>query len=258
LEQLEILEKSFSNNTEKMALETGIPRRTLRNWIVEFSKLRTFAGSPHVRKIVTEPRTKYPQMEDKLRRWILEKRLKRHPISFKQIINQATVFANDLPQAQTFVASNGWFDNFIQRANTSHRRATKKSAENNKSQLVKSQQITGYLTALASLLHIFPPHMILNMDETPASIDLERGVTYDFVGNKTIDIANTGTEKDCHTVTLTIAADGTRLPTYVIFKRLKKCPNVIHTKNLVLTTSDSGLKFTLFCILRVSSFSFWC
>ena len=47
LEHLEILEKRFSNNTEKMALETGIPRRTLRNWVVEFSKLRTFAGSPH-------------------------------------------------------------------------------------------------------------------------------------------------------------------------------------------------------------------
>ena len=235
LEQLEILEKSFSNNTEKMALETGIPRRTLRNWVVEFSKLRTFAGSPHVRKIVTEPKTRYPQLEEKLRRWILEKRLKRHPISFKQIINQAKVFAIDFPQAQTFVASNGWFDNFIQRANFSHRRASKKSAENNKSQLVKSQQITGYLAALTSLLHIFPPHMILNMDEIPASIDMEREVTYDFSG-----IANTGHDKDCYTVTLTIAADGTRLPTYVIFKRLKKCPNVMHTENLVLTTSDSG------------------
>ena len=82
--------------------------------------------------------------------------------------------------------------------------------------------------------------MILNMDETPAAIDMDKGVTYEFVGNKTIDIANTGHDKDCYTVTLTIAADGSRLPTNVIFKKLKKCPNVIHTDNLVLNASDSG------------------
>jgi len=29
-----------------MSSETGIPRRTYRNWVVEFFKLRTFAGSP--------------------------------------------------------------------------------------------------------------------------------------------------------------------------------------------------------------------
>ena len=60
LEHLDILEKKFSNNTDKMSSETGIPRRTLRNWVVEFSKLRTFAGSPDVRKIVVGPKARYP------------------------------------------------------------------------------------------------------------------------------------------------------------------------------------------------------
>ena len=113
LEHLDILEKRFSNNTDKMSSETGIPRRTLRNWVVEFSKLRTFAGSPDVKKIVVGTKARYPEIENKLRSWVIEKRRKRHPISFKQITSQAQVFAKDCPKAQTFVASCGWFDNFI-------------------------------------------------------------------------------------------------------------------------------------------------
>ena len=66
LEHLDILEKRFSNNTDKMSSETGIPRRTLRNWVVEFSKLRTFAGSPDVRKIVVGSKARYPEIENKL------------------------------------------------------------------------------------------------------------------------------------------------------------------------------------------------
>ncbi len=65
LEHLDILEKKFSNNTDKMSSDTGIPRR---NWVVEFSKLRTFAGSPDVKKIVVGPKARYPEIENKLLR----------------------------------------------------------------------------------------------------------------------------------------------------------------------------------------------
>jgi hypothetical protein len=64
--------------------------------------------------------------------------------------------------------------------------------------------------------------------------------TLDFKNAKSIDIVHTGHDKTRFTTTLTIAADGTRLPSYLIFKKLKKSPSVKTSSNIVMAVSKSG------------------
>ena len=58
-----------------------------------------------------------------------------------------------------------------------------------------------------------------NADQTPLTFDLPINRTVDFVGNSSVTIKTTGSEKNRFTVMLACTADGTKLPPYVIFKR---------------------------------------
>ena len=79
------------------------------------------------------------------------------------------------------------------------------------------------------------------MDETPTYIDMLTNRTIDIRGAKTIDLQHTGHIKSRFTVVLTIAANGYRLPTYVILRKLKKPPSNLFTNdNIIIATSDSG------------------
>ena len=83
--------------------------------------------------------------------------------------------------------------------------------------------------------------MILQMDETPTYIDMLANRTVDIKGTKTVELHHTGHLKSRFTTVLTIAANGYRLPSYLILKKLKKTPkNLIVNPNVVVTVSDSG------------------
>ena len=79
------------------------------------------------------------------------------------------------------------------------------------------------------------------MDETPTYIDMITNRTYDVSGKKSIEINHTGHLKHRFTVVLTIAANGYRLPTYLILRKLKKPPKQLATNNnIIVNVSDSG------------------
>lgn len=59
---------------------------------------------------------------------------------------------------------------------------------------------------------------VLNMDQTPLNFSLEDGTTLHLQGEKTVTIRSTGGSKSRTTVSLTVAADGTKLKPFVIFK----------------------------------------
>ena len=81
--------------------------------------------------------------------------------------------------------------------------------------------------------------MIFQMDEIPTYVDNIDSRTIDFKGRKSIEVTHTGNNKNRFTISLTISANGDRLPSFLIFKKLAKPPQVMITDNLVLTFSAS-------------------
>lgn len=67
--------------------------------------------------------------------------------------------------------------------------------------------------------HDVRPSHIVNMDEVPLTFDLPMGRTAAEKGENTISVRTTGHEKSHFTVVLPCCADGTKLPSVIIFKR---------------------------------------
>ena len=64
----------------------------------------------------------------------------------------------------------------------------------------------------------YPLSRIYNMDETPMRFELPSTRSLEFSGSRTVPVKTCGAEKRSFTVTLAVAADGTKLPPKVIFK----------------------------------------
>ena len=67
----------------------------------------------------------------------------------------------------------------------------------------------------------YPLSRIYNMDETPMRFELPSTRSLEFTGSRTVPIKTCGAEKRSFTVTLAVAADGTKLPPKVIFKGVR-------------------------------------
>ena len=78
------------------------------------------------------------------------------------------------------------------------------------------------------------------MDETQCYFDMVALKTIDFVGNKTIDLINSGHDKNRFTVVLTTAADGSILKAMIIFRNLKKVPKCVVPDNCYVAVNTSG------------------
>jgi hypothetical protein len=78
------------------------------------------------------------------------------------------------------------------------------------------------------------------MDEKPTYIDMAADRSIVFINKKSIAFNHTGHLKSRFTVVLTKAANGYRLPTYIILRKLKKPPKVEKTNNnLIINVSES-------------------
>ena len=117
---------------------------------------------------------------------------------------------------------------------------TLKSQENKKDQLEKATEIVDYLAQLNQLKNDYETQLILQMDETPTYIDSTTNLMVSQKGASIVKGMHTGNDKLKITSILSIAADGTRLPTYVIFKKLLEVPYVNSSANIVLNRSESG------------------
>ena len=116
--------------------------------------------------------------------------------------------AKELSADPEFKASLGWYQNWKRRHSVSFRAKTtlaQRLPDDMEEKVVKfhrfiiaARQRVGY-----PLSHIF------NMDETPTQ----------FTSSRTVAVKTCGGEKRSFTVALGVAADGTKLPPKVIFKR---------------------------------------
>lgn len=92
------------------------------------------------------------------------------------------------------------------------------------------KDIIMYLSQLNQLIQFFQPRMILQMSQISVNIDKKRINFRDECANKS----------NMHYMSiLTIAADGTRLPTLVTLPKNHKTARFVHSDNMILTTSET-------------------
>ena len=133
-----------------------------------------------------------------------------------------------------------WVRKFCVRHYLTYRESTHQSQQRRREPTFEFEVAKKFLLALKEIASDFPRNLTLNMDETPAYFDMLDTQTIDFIGTKTVDLLNSGHDKNRFSLVITIASDGVLLPIGVIFKGLKKVPKCIIPANVFVYVNSSG------------------
>ena len=128
--------------------------------------------------------------------------------------------AKELCSDPEFKASLGWYQNWKKRHAVSFRTKTTLAQRLPQDLEEKTIQFHRFVIA-ARQRHGYSVSRIFNMDETPMRFELPSSRTLEFSGSRTVPVKSCGAEKRSFTVTLAVAADGSKLPPAVIFKGVR-------------------------------------
>ena len=128
--------------------------------------------------------------------------------------------AKELCGDPEFKASLGWYQNWKKRHAMSFRTKTTLAQRLPQDLEEKTIQFHRFVIA-AQQRHGYLLSRIFNMDETPMRFELPSSRTLEFSGSRTVPVKSCGAKKRSFTVTLAVAADGSKLPPAVIFKGVR-------------------------------------
>jgi hypothetical protein len=155
-------------------------------------------------------------LEDALLRYVFEQRKRGINVeSFDLVVKASTMCP--VFNAKTFVAKISAVKRFTLANSLVYRMGTHESQR-------RPEDVAREAADFMSLMHpiLEGPHRdrryVLNMDQTPVYFLMSKKRTLDIVGKKTVYIRTSTNDTKRATVAVTIAADGTLLPSTVIFK----------------------------------------
>lgn len=213
-----------------------------RNFLVGESSVREWRKDELVLKMIQPTKRAvrgrkeyYPEIEEALKNWVLEKRSKGFKVSTIEIKLQALLISKIL-ECNNFKASNQWCNNFMNRKRLSLRAVTStgQNLPDNWEESVRS-----FSTYVKNHTINCTLENIGNVDEIPMTFDLPSKFTVDQKGKQDIKIKTTGAEKCSFTVVLAVTADGSKLNPMVIFKR-KTIPKGNFHKDIIIQANPKG------------------
>lgn len=154
--------------------------------------------------------------DDAIMQWLKDARKEGIAVSGERLRQEAKRKAED----HDFRASNGWLRSFKRRHTISTRMGTsigQKLPPGHEEKLLTFQK---YVLQLRTQ-HGYPLSHIFNMDETPMRFDMPGNRTLDMTGATTVAIKTTNSEKKGFTMVLCVAADGTKVKPWIIFKGVR-------------------------------------
>jgi hypothetical protein len=169
-------------------------------------------------------KTPYAVLEQQLLDWVIEQRARKFMVTYNSLRAKALAIKVQLGNCEEFRASPSWLRGFLARNHLSYRTPTHVAQQNTKTPELKCKIILNFLNKLNMLSTRYDLRSIYNMDESPFYFDKIAKRTIDIVGSKSIDVNTSGNDKNRFTVTVTISADGTLYPFYVILRGLKEIP----------------------------------
>ena len=157
----------------------GIDRRIIANWLKLEDRIRNSTQKKSIFRIKNNiNRAFYPEMENRLIQWILDKRESSciSGISIrKRALDLFAEYYSDKPAVE-FKASNGWLCNFLTRNNLILRRiSTGRDLQSNTINLVEE-----FINKNQEIIYSnrYKRNQIFNMDETSISIDFSSNLIF--------------------------------------------------------------------------------
>jgi hypothetical protein len=182
LSALNELEKN-NNNFQNTAERLGISRQCLMNWNEQKEKINESNYKTIRQRLpISVNKALFPDMENTLDKWIKDNRDKGVCISgFSIKVKAIEIMRGENPDVNSspFMASDGWFSNFLKRKNLSLRRITTtgRSLPQNALNTIKE-----FIDNCANLFTNINRAQIINMDEIGVYIDYPSNYTYDHRG----------------------------------------------------------------------------
>ncbi|KAF4794406.1 pogo transposable element with KRAB domain-like protein [Turdus rufiventris] len=182
-------------------------------------------------------KAKWPQLEDRLERWISEQRAAGRSFSGVAVRIQAKAIANEMG-IEDFKAGPSWCFRFMKRRQLSIRTWTTVSQQCPADYEEKLANFRSYCKSKISEKNIQPDH-IINMDEVPLTFDMPLTKTVERTGTATVPVRTTGNEKTSFTVVLSVLSNGQKLPPMVIFKR-ETLPEETFPAGIIVEVNPKG------------------
>ena len=161
------------------------------------------------------------KMDEVVLEWIHERRSKCLPVSRKLIMKKAVLINDEMVErgesTEDFETSVGWLRHFMKRYGLSLRRKTSMAQKDPDQVIDKLVAFVLHVRRIA-MKNPFKASDIIAMDETPIWADMVSDTTVDVTGRTTVTVKTTGHEKSRVSVSIAAKADGTKLPSFIVFK----------------------------------------
>uniref|UniRef100_A0A3P8P7R4 HTH CENPB-type domain-containing protein n=1 Tax=Astatotilapia calliptera TaxID=8154 RepID=A0A3P8P7R4_ASTCA len=232
--KLKAISYAEEHGNRAAAREFKINESMVRNWRKLENKLR------QVKKTQLSFRghkARWPELEERLERWIIEQRTSGRSVSMVTIRLKAVSLAEEM-NIEHFQGGPSWCFRFMKRCHFSIRTRTTVAQQLPADYKENLAIFRSYCSKHIGDKNIQPSH-ITNMDEVPLTFDIPVSHTVEKKGTSTVAIRTTGYEKSSFTVVLGCHANGQKLPPMVIFKR-KTLPKEKFPAGIIIKANEKG------------------
>lgn len=171
------VQKAEISGNRAVARELGIDEKNIRQWRKEKKMLEQI---PKYKRARRGKGAEWPDLEDKLLKWIDSERSECKPVSTTSIRMKAKTFAADL-NIGNFIGNASWCNRFMKRKGLSIRSRTTISQELPKDSEEKIAIFRDYVENIIKE-HKLMPQSILNMDEVSMAFDMPPNRTVHTTG----------------------------------------------------------------------------
>jgi hypothetical protein len=231
--KLEVIKwhKENGSNVSQTQRHFGYVRSCIRDWVrkeEEFQKVVKTRGIriKNRRRLPKERKPKFPDVDTEVIQWFHIKRKSKLVVTSDLLMAKALdVFEKSTyhSDGQTFSASWGWLNAFLERNRLTSRTVTSVGQKIPADALDISRLFFDRIEKFREQ-QLGSDYNILNMDEMPVCFDSPQNRTYDTIGSKSVQLKTTGNEKLRFTLMLCAYNDGRKCEPAIIFKGLKKVP----------------------------------
>uniref|UniRef100_A0AAR2J5P4 HTH CENPB-type domain-containing protein n=1 Tax=Pygocentrus nattereri TaxID=42514 RepID=A0AAR2J5P4_PYGNA len=221
--KLQVVKYAAENGNRAAERKFGVTEKLVRDWRKAEVSLTAMKKTKKANRGL---KARWPQLEERVRTWVLEQRLRLH----------AQVVAKEM-NINDFAGGPSWCYRFMQRNRLSIRARTTMSQKLPADFQAKVDSFREFVEKHVTEHNMTPDH-IINMDEVPLTFDIPMGRSVAEKGLKSVNIVTTGNEKSHFTVVLACCGDGSKLPPMVIFKR-KTMPK-IQSPSVAVAVNEKG------------------
>jgi DDE superfamily endonuclease/Tc5 transposase DNA-binding domain len=223
-QKLAILQEAIEvKNIRSTARKYKVQPCQIRSWRKQVNDLKTKALlNPNSKTIHFGRPVEFLDLESRLHKWVEEMRQEDIPVCTNNIIAQAI----SLDTTNTFKKGNAqrisrWVYCFLERWNLSIRRVTRVGQKlSGHLQQVKQDTTTAINSRFIAggTLENVGPHYFINMDQTAVYFESKSKCIVAKKGARSVCARDSGSDAKRCTIVVTVAADGTKLPPFFVFK----------------------------------------